>query len=119
MILKFPVTPGKRERLLKSRDTIMTFEQDWLKIQVAYLMESPKDMEDDYSQMEEKLIEYCVEFLRKTVKSIAWQWDRVYECYEIEINIGGESYPFSTENKQEAISLYEKLVQWWKGDDFK
>jgi len=111
--IKIPVTLGKRERLLKSVDTAIKMDNDVLTILGKHLKESPKDRDDEYSSIEEELVDYNLTVLRKHIFGISYNWDKVDSLYELEILIGAKATYINMNNKEDAIKVHSELVEWW------
>jgi hypothetical protein len=116
--LSIPVTVGKRERLLKSKDTEIEFDEKMaiLAISRLYIKETPKDIDDEYSPMEQSRMEYNITVKKSAITDVSWYWSKDYEIYVMDISINAECIAqIFMESRDKAKEAHKILCEWCFG----
>lgn len=112
-----PVTVGKKEILIKSVDSVFELRDLYIELRMKYKYAEPKDNDDDYSPMEDRLCEFTQVLLKSCIGGIHWMWDKIDKCYTINISTdsatGGMAWNMAS--KEEAIKMYDEIKEWWLG----
>lgn len=110
-----PVTVGKKEILIKSVDSVFELYDLYIELRMKYKYAEPKDNDDDYSPMEDRLCEFNQVILKSCISSMHWMWDKVDKCYVINIAAGvtGGGIAWNMASKEEAIKMYDEIKEWW------
>lgn len=112
--IKIPVTPGRRETIVKSTDIIIELHDEVFTIKKRYLKETPKDPEEEFSPVEQRLWEVEATIKKNAIALVCWAWQMDWEVYQVEINLSQqEAYSFNMKDKEAAIELYNQILNWW------
>lgn len=113
MKITIPVTVGRRETLIKSKDIELELLDDVFKIKKLYIKECPKDYDDEYSAFKETRFE-CEATVRKSdISIIIWAYSVGGEVYQTDICTLKEDYGFYMRDREHAIEVYNQLLDWW------
>lgn len=113
MKITFKPVMGTRCELLKHKDIEIELLEKHIKISCCYLLNKPKNVDDEYSQIINQLMEYECFMLKSIITSIWWIWDSVDKCYCVEIRELNGGHAYNCESKESAIGIYNKLMAWW------
>lgn len=111
--IKIPVAIDKKEVLLGSVDTIYELAETTLTVVMRYKYSCHTDDYDDFSAMDDRLVDYKCIILRSAILGINYIWSWKNEKYHLEITTSGNTYSFGVDGKQETIGLMNELSDWW------
>lgn len=110
-----PVTVGKKEILIKSVDSVFELHDNRIELFMKYKYSEPKDKDDEYSAMEDRLCEFNQVILKSHISGIHLMWDRIDKCYIIDISADGKGIAWNMASKESAIKMYDEIKAWWLG----
>lgn len=112
--IKVPVTVGKRERLLKAKPTEFELGELVMYINRLYIKETPKDLDDVFSELHESRMEYNCVVKKSAITDMSWFWSTDYEIYVLNVSMGtSTAVEIFMENRDAAIEFHARLIDWW------
>lgn len=105
---------GKNEVVLKKSPTVFELNDSYMKVTCKYLVDKPKDDNEDSYMREEFLNEYMATIKKSSIVYIAVIFNNKLQQYIVDITLNEGGWGYGMEDRPKAIELYDQLVEWWE-----